>query len=139
MAGEAGGQNGQARVIGSDVLPEPPKTLLLMAFEEGATDIHLDPANTGMLLRFRVDGIVHVKELVSAEAGNRLQSLRSFLGQGGRYLQEELVRCVTRIYQALGEPLLPEETVQTAQLGAIGLLATKELDPPLVLVVAFVE
>jgi len=72
MAEAAGEREAEARVLGSDALPEPLRTLLLLALEEGATDVHLDPAGAGMLLRFRVDGIVHVKEMVSVEAGSRL-------------------------------------------------------------------
>jgi type IV pilus assembly protein PilB len=57
-----------------DSTPEPLRTLLLQATAERATDIHLDPVENGLVIRFRVDGIVHVKEIVPHEAGRRLQN-----------------------------------------------------------------
>ncbi len=55
-------------------LPEPLQTLLQEAAAQGATDVHLDPIPDGVLIRFRVDGMLHTKETVPAEQGRRLQN-----------------------------------------------------------------
>ncbi|MFW6107161.1 MAG: GspE/PulE family protein [bacterium] len=55
-------------------LPEPLQTLLLQASYDRATDVHLDPVEEGLAIRFRVDGMIHVKETVSESTGHRLQN-----------------------------------------------------------------
>jgi type II secretory ATPase GspE/PulE/Tfp pilus assembly ATPase PilB-like protein len=44
--------------------PEPLLSVLRQAVAERATDVHLDPGDTGKLVRFRVDGVIHEKPAV---------------------------------------------------------------------------
>ena len=47
------------RAAGEQGMVEFVKGLLLLAVKERATDIHIDPAETQVRIRFRVDGVLH--------------------------------------------------------------------------------
>ena len=42
---------------------EPLISILTEAIKEGATDIHVDPTDQGKHVRYRVDGVLHDKQL----------------------------------------------------------------------------
>lgn len=59
-------------VIDEALYPDPLNTFILNAVYEEATDIHLNVVDGGMLVLFRVDGIVHEKRRLPVEEGRRL-------------------------------------------------------------------
>lgn len=59
-------------VVDEALYPDPLNTFILNAIYEEATDIHLHIVDGGMLVLFRVDGIVHEKRRLSREEGRRL-------------------------------------------------------------------
>lgn len=52
--------------------PEPLNTVFINAIVEAASDIHLDTLSGGVFVRYRVDGIIHEKQFLSREMGQRL-------------------------------------------------------------------
>lgn len=56
----------------SESFPEPLYSVLRTAISERATDIHFDSTPAGETVRFRVDGILHTKELITAEQSGRI-------------------------------------------------------------------
>ena len=52
--------------------PEPLNTVFINAISEDASDIHLDTLSGGVFVRYRVDGIIHEKQFLSLEMGQRL-------------------------------------------------------------------
>ncbi len=53
-------------------LPQPLFGMVEQAVEDRATDIHLDPTGDTATLRYRVDGAIHLKELMSYERYKRI-------------------------------------------------------------------
>lgn len=74
--------------------PDPFKTVIWNAIYEGATDIHLNSAEGGTLILYRVDGIIHEKQLLSEAEGRqlinqiktaaKLNATKSFMPQEGQ-------------------------------------------------------
>ena len=74
--------------------PDPFKTIIWNAIYEGATDIHLNAAEGGTLILYRVDGIIHEKQLLSETEGRqlinqiktaaKLNATKSFMPQEGQ-------------------------------------------------------
>jgi type II secretory ATPase GspE/PulE/Tfp pilus assembly ATPase PilB-like protein len=74
--------------------PDPFKTIIWNAIYEGATDIHLNAAEGGTLILYRVDGIIHEKRLLSETEGRqlinqiktaaKLNATKSFMPQEGQ-------------------------------------------------------
>jgi len=60
------------QIIENGLYPDPLNTLIQNATLEGATDIHLHVVDGGMLILFRVDGIVHEKQRFSKIEGQRV-------------------------------------------------------------------
>jgi len=58
--------------VEAPALPEPLGTIISEAITEGATDIHMDPVNNELVIRYRVDGIVREKETLSGAAASRI-------------------------------------------------------------------
>jgi len=52
--------------------PEPLQAVLQSAMAERASDVHIDPVAGGELVRLRVDGIVHEKELIPPRLRGRI-------------------------------------------------------------------
>jgi type II secretory ATPase GspE/PulE/Tfp pilus assembly ATPase PilB-like protein len=65
---------GVRTLTGLEPVPDPLHSTLVQADDERATDIHLDPVEDGLVLRFRVDGIVHLKKVLPLDVGKRLQN-----------------------------------------------------------------
>lgn len=75
-----------------------PTTLVLDATEHGASDIHIDPANEGCVVRFRINGVLYDTTEFLADGAQRLinqikgaaeiDPMRSFTPQEGRWRQE---------------------------------------------------
>jgi type II secretory ATPase GspE/PulE/Tfp pilus assembly ATPase PilB-like protein len=59
-------------VVDEALYPDPLNTFILNAIYEQATDIHLNVVDGGMLVLFRVDGIVHEKRRLSQREGRKL-------------------------------------------------------------------
>jgi len=74
--------------------PDPFKTIIWNAIYENATDIHLNAAEGGTLILYRVDGIIHEKRLLSETEGRqlinqiktaaKLNATKSFMPQEGQ-------------------------------------------------------
>ena len=74
--------------------PDPFRTIIWNAIYEGATDIHLNAAEGGTLILYRVDGIIHEKRLLSETEGRqlinqvktaaKLNATKSFMPQEGQ-------------------------------------------------------
>ena len=74
--------------------PDPFKTIIWNAIYENATDIHLNAAEGGTLILYRVDGIIHEKRLLSENEGRqlinqiktaaKLNATKSFMPQEGQ-------------------------------------------------------
>jgi type II secretory ATPase GspE/PulE/Tfp pilus assembly ATPase PilB-like protein len=74
--------------------PDPFRTIIWNAIYEGATDIHLNAAEGGTLILYRVDGIIHEKQLLSETEGKqlinqiktaaKLNATKSFMPQEGQ-------------------------------------------------------
>ena len=69
---ETDGKKSIDQIIEDGLYPDPLNTLIQNATLEGATDIHLHVVDGGMLIMFRVDGIVHEKQRFSLTEGHRL-------------------------------------------------------------------
>ncbi|MHC4704889.1 MAG: GspE/PulE family protein, partial [Planctomycetota bacterium] len=65
-------KNDNETIVDEALYPDPLNTFILNAIYEDATDIHLNIIDDGMLVLFRVDGIVHEKQALSQEEGRRL-------------------------------------------------------------------
>jgi type II secretory ATPase GspE/PulE/Tfp pilus assembly ATPase PilB-like protein len=65
-------KNSTEAIADEALYPDPLNTFILNAIYEEATDIHLNIVDGGMLVLFRVDGIVHEKRLLSQDEGRRL-------------------------------------------------------------------
>lgn len=75
-----------------------PTTLVIDATEQGASDIHIDPANDGCVVRFRINGVLYDTAEFLADSTQRLVNqikgaaeidpMRSFTPQEGRWRQE---------------------------------------------------
>ena len=65
-------KNSTETMVDEALYPDPLNTFILNAIYEEATDIHLNIVDGGMLVLFRVDGIVHEKRLLSQDEGRRL-------------------------------------------------------------------
>lgn len=61
-----------AASIETNRLPDPLRSVVHAAIAERATDVHLDASAGEAFIRFRVDGILHRKRIVSSEASKRL-------------------------------------------------------------------
>ncbi|MEX2671546.1 MAG: ATPase, T2SS/T4P/T4SS family [Phycisphaeraceae bacterium] len=57
---------------GSELLREPLAGVLSAAVLAGASDLHIDAAPGGYHIRLRVDGVVHLHEMIDPDAGHRL-------------------------------------------------------------------
>jgi len=74
--------------------PDPFRTIIWNAIYEGATDIHLNAAEGGTLILYRVDGIIHEKRLLTETEGRqlinqiktaaKLNATKSFMPQEGQ-------------------------------------------------------
>ena len=63
----------QSEIDSPDIaLPEPVHGFLQKAFRENATDIHVDFLQNTSVVRFRIDGILYEKEILSMEESLRL-------------------------------------------------------------------
>ncbi|KPK41945.1 MAG: hypothetical protein AMJ65_08475 [Phycisphaerae bacterium SG8_4] len=69
---EANKKNSMNLIIDEALYPDPLNTFILNAIYEEATDIHLNVVDGGMLVLFRVDGIVHEKRRLSQKEGRKL-------------------------------------------------------------------
>ena len=59
-------------VVENGMYPDPLNTLIQNATLEDATDVHLHVVDDGLLILFRVDGIVHEKRRLTREDGRKL-------------------------------------------------------------------
>lgn len=60
-----------------DILVERARTLLLDAIRKGSSDLHIIPEETGGMVQFRIDGVLHVvEELASVEYENLLSGMK---------------------------------------------------------------
>jgi len=85
------GTNGE---LSADTRPDPFKTIVLNAVYEKATDIHINKIDEGVLVMYRVDGMIHEKRLLSDAAGRQLinqiktaanmDAMKSFVPQEGQ-------------------------------------------------------
>jgi len=83
--------NGELSV---DTRPDPFKTVVLNAIYEKATDIHVNRIDEGVMVFYRVDGIIHEKRLLSNAEGRQLinqiktaaglDAMKSFVPQEGQ-------------------------------------------------------
>ena len=79
----------------NQTITEPLHSIIQKAVTERATDVHLDPATEGEMVRFRVDGILHEKDRIPFEHRKRILNQvkiltnldidRSFLPQDGLF------------------------------------------------------
>ncbi len=69
---EANKKNSMDMIVDEALYPDPLNTFILNAIYEQATDIHLNVADGGMLILFRVDGFVHEKQRLSQGEGRKL-------------------------------------------------------------------
>lgn len=60
------------QIVENGMYPDPLNTLIQNATMEDATDVHLHVVDDGMLILFRVDGIVHEKRRFSRMEGRKL-------------------------------------------------------------------
>ena len=84
--------------------PDPFNTIVWNAIYENATDIHFNNVEGGILILYRVDGIIHEKQLLSESDGRKLMNqlktaaklnaTKSFLPQEGqiKWPDDELLR-----------------------------------------------
>ncbi|MFO7937759.1 MAG: ATPase, T2SS/T4P/T4SS family [Kiritimatiellia bacterium] len=56
----------------SDSFPEPLRSVIEAAVDERATDVHIDPVLSGERVRFRVDGMLHRKDIIESENQGRI-------------------------------------------------------------------
>lgn len=85
--------NGELSV---DTRPDPFKTTVLNAIYENATDIHINKVDEGVLVLYRVDGMIHEKRLLSNGEGRtlinqiktaaELDVVKSFVPQEGQIM-----------------------------------------------------
>ena len=69
---EAKKKNSTDLIVDEMLYPDPLNTYILNAIYEHATDIHLNVADEGMVILFRVDGFVHEKQRLSRAEGRKL-------------------------------------------------------------------
>ncbi len=65
-------KNDTETIVDEALYPDPLNTFILNAIYEEATDIHLNVVDGGMMVLFRVDGIVHEKRRLSQGEGRKL-------------------------------------------------------------------
>lgn len=83
-----------------DDVPEAMKRLLDHAAESGASDLHLEPRRDALVIRMRVDGVLHECDRMPSEAGRKLVSrLKALSGMDiaeRRLAQDGRLRHVTK-------------------------------------------
>ena len=84
--------------------PDPFNTIVWNAIYENATDVHLNKIEGGVLILYRVDGMIHEKQLLSEAEGRKLinqiktaanlNATKSFLPQEGqvKWPDDEMLR-----------------------------------------------
>ncbi|MBN2594998.1 MAG: Flp pilus assembly complex ATPase component TadA [Sedimentisphaerales bacterium] len=84
--------------------PDPFNSIVWNAIYENATDIHLNAVDRGILILYRVDGIIHEKRLLSENEGRqlmnqvktaaKLNATKSFIPQEGqiKWPDEDILR-----------------------------------------------
>jgi type IV pilus assembly protein PilB len=83
-------------------------TLIIRAYHQNASDIHIDPSSNGVVLRFRIDGVLGIVETLSKDFHEELiarikilSNLRTdihFVPQDGRFrFSQGMVSCDIRI------------------------------------------
>jgi len=65
-------KNNVDTIVENELYPDPLNTFILNALLEEATDIHLNVVDHGILIMYRVDGVVHEKQRLSKADGSRL-------------------------------------------------------------------
>jgi type II secretory ATPase GspE/PulE/Tfp pilus assembly ATPase PilB-like protein len=79
-------------------ITEPLNSIITNAITERATDVHLDPTTNGVMVRFRVDGFLHEKDVIPYEFRKRVLNQvkiltnldidKSFMPQDGLFTYE---------------------------------------------------
>ena len=67
--------SGLDRALELDEVPEPLHHILHDAIHEDASDVHFDPVGNDKAIRYRVDGVLHEKEIVPSQLRTKLVNL----------------------------------------------------------------